>query len=153
MAEELRIEKEREAIKIVTAGGAKLSGHIFVQPYNPKRGGKERPIDVLNATDPYFALQTSEGFILVAKSAIVEAEYTESEEGPQDGMLPMDVVVSLTNGQKYTGVIWVEGPVNTPRLQDFMNRGTPPVPPFLILQRDELIRLINRSCIETIRSK
>lgn len=151
MAEDLRIEKERAEIHLTTVGGSSLTGHIFVQPYNPIRGGKEWPADILESSDPYFALQTSDGFVLIAKTNLLEADYEAPDDNQKYGLLPMDVSVTMSGGQKYDGVIWVEGPVNTPRLQDFMNRGVKER--FLELHSEHRIRLLNRSCIETIRSK
>lgn len=149
MAEELKITKEKTEIHLTTVGGAGLSGHVFVQPYNPIRGGRERPADIMNSPEPYFPLQTDGGFVLIAKANILEVDY-DSDEESRDGLLPMDVTVSLTGGQMYDGIVWVEGPVNTPRLQDFMNR--PGRDKFLTLQSDGKVRLLNRACIETIRS-
>jgi hypothetical protein len=152
MSNELKIEKERMEVHLTTIGGVALSGHVFVQPYSPLRGGRERPTDVLNSHDPYFPLETEDGFVLVAKAATAELDYQDDETPQEYGMLPLDVTLTVSGGQKYTGSIWVEGPVNTPRLLDFMNRDTKGGR-FLTLYDGSRVRLINRACIETIRSE
>ena len=156
MSNELRIEKEPTEVNILTVGGETLNGFVFVQPYHPLRRGKEQPSDILNAPSAYFPVETNEGILLVAKSAIAELDYA-SEDLPDDvGTLQIGVSVSLSvtmsGGKSYTGAISVEGPVNTPRLLDFMNRMAAGNRNFIELTENGRVRLLNRTHIETIRA-
>jgi hypothetical protein len=156
MSDELRIAKEPTDVSLLTASGERLSGQVFVQPYHPLRAGREEPADIMNAPEPFFPIQTDGNILLVAKSAIAALEYDREGAVVQDGALPLGVSVTLdvtmSDGKNFSGSILVEGPVNTPRLLDFMNRATTSGNRFLELHNDARVRLLNRSHIETIRA-
>jgi hypothetical protein len=156
MSDELRIQKEPTEVNILTVGGEFLNGFVFVQPYHPLRFGREQPADIVNSADAYFPVETNEGIVLVAKAAIAEMDYVAEQTSDNVGTLPIGVSVSLSvtmsGGKSYEGSIAVEGPVNTPRLLDFMNRMAASHTLFLELTEDGRVRLLNRTHIETIRT-
>ena len=156
MTDDLRIDKEPTSVSLLTVGGEKLSGQVFVYPFYPLRGGREQPIDIMNAPGEYFPLQTKEGIVLVSKSAIAELDYAAVDDALEDGSLPVGVRVTLSvtmaGGKAYSGAVWVEGPVNTPRLLDFMNRASAQDQRFLVLHAKSRVRLLNKKHIETIRT-
>jgi hypothetical protein len=128
---------------------------MFVNPFHPGRGGREQPVDIIDSTDEYFPLQTREGLVVVSKSSVAELDYVATHEQVEAGSLAVGVRVSLnvtmTGGKSYSGVVWVEGPVNTPRLLDFMTRMAGRNQKFLVLHSKNRVRLLNRTHIETIR--
>ncbi len=156
MLDERRIEKQPAEVSLLTVGGETLSGQVFVYPYTPQRTGRELPIDVMNSPDAYFPLQTKDGVVLVAKDAIAEVEYESRVEEQNDGTLPLGVNVTLSvtmsGGKSLSGILLVEGPVNSPRLLDFMNRAGASRVRFLALHSDGHVKLLNRTHIETIRT-
>jgi hypothetical protein len=80
---DFRIEKERLPVTVVTASGERLSGDIFVQGYARNRLGRERPIDVLNDPEPYFALALpDESTLLVAKRRVRDVTIPNSDDVP-----------------------------------------------------------------------
>jgi hypothetical protein len=156
MGDERRIQKHPTEVSLVTVGGERLSGNVFVHPYNPARAGREQPVDVMNSPDPYIPLETPDGILLVAKDAIVEVEYEDATETRNDGTLPLGVNVTLSitmsGGKPLSGALLVAGPVNTPRLLDFMNRAAMGNDRFLELHADGRVKLVNRTHIATIRT-
>jgi len=156
MFHERRIEKQPAEVSLITIGGETLTGSVFVQPYTPLRSGRELPVDIMNSAEAYFPLLTQDGVLLVAKEAIAEVEYDDNGESQNDGTLPLGVAVTLSvtmrGGKAFSGAILVEGPVNTPRLLDFMNRAGSGHARFLVLHGDGRVRLVNRNRIVTIRT-
>lgn len=156
MLDERRIEKDRTEVSLLTVSGETISGWLFVQPYLPARNGKEHPVDVLNSATEFVPIETESGIVLVAKSAIAEVEYDALASDQVAGAMPIGVAVTLSlqvrGGKIVEGNIWVEGPVNTPRLLDFMNRAAHSAERFVTLRADSRVRLINRSHIQTIRT-
>jgi hypothetical protein len=154
---EFRIEKEATDVNLLTVGGEMLAGKVFVQPYSPLRQGRERPIDIMNAFEPYFPMQTDAGMVLVAKSAIAELDYEDDTDEENYGTLPVGVSITLSvtmsGGKRYSGAIRVAGPVNSPRLLDFMNRLAMGEERFLAVRSEGRVRLLNRAHIETVRPK
>jgi hypothetical protein len=157
MSDELRIEKEPAEVNIVTVSGEVLNGFVFVQPYHPNRLGREQPVDLLNAPGAFIPVETNDGVVLVAKHAIAELDHASesADEAPGTLQLGVSVLLSVTTsgGRSYAGTVAVEGPVNTPRLLDFMNRMAATNNSFLELSENGRTRLLNRSHIESIRTR
>jgi hypothetical protein len=152
---ELQISKESAHVRLITVSGNALSGEIFLSSYHPLRQAREEPEDVLNSPEAYFPLLTSDGVVVVSKSAVAELEYDQKGLAQDDGTTTLGVSVTLSvtmqSGNLFNGELWVEGPVNTPRLLDFMNRHSESGAQFIPLHEEGRVRLLNRSHIETIR--
>jgi len=152
MSLEYRIEKDRIAVVVTTMGGDRLSGDIFVQPYTRHRMGREEAPDVLNGEEPFFPLVT-EGHetFLIAKDNVREVEIP----GPVDeelqiavGAQAIEIELWLTGGAIETGAVFLEVPMDHPRLLDFLNRLRDR---FLTLYSLDGVRLVNRRLIERVR--
>ena len=75
MDNDYRIQKDRLAAVLVTAGGERLAGELFVQASPRNRYGREEAADVLNSAEPFFPMLTSDGeLFLVAKERVRELE-------------------------------------------------------------------------------
>ena len=152
MSVEYRIEKDRLAVVVTTMAGERLSGDIFVQPYTRNRMGREEAPDVLNGVEPFFPLDTGEhGTVLVAKDNVREVEIP----GPVDeelqiavGAQAVEIELWLTGGAVETGAVFLEVPMDRPRLLDFLNRVHDR---FLTLYSPDGVRLVNRRLIERVR--
>ena len=73
-----RIQKERLAAVVITVGGERMTGELFVQASPRNRYGREEAADILNSAEPFFPMLTSDGeLFLVAKDRVREVESRE----------------------------------------------------------------------------
>src|SRR6476660_3183184 len=80
-----RIEKDRLAAVLVTVGGERLVGELFVQASPRNRYGREEAADILNSAEPFFPMLTNEGeLFLVAKDRV----RAHRRGGPHRYLLP-----------------------------------------------------------------
>jgi hypothetical protein len=156
MSDELRIEKEPLEVNILTIGGETLAGRIFLHPYSSLRQGREEPADLMNSGEPFFPLLVDGGVVIVSKRSIAELSYAAPGDVQDYGTMPVGVNVTLNvtmaGGKAFSGSLWVEGPVNTPRLLDFVNRSANGTDRFIALHSEGSVRLLNLAHIETIRT-
>jgi hypothetical protein len=147
---DFRIEKERLPVTVVTASGERLSGDMFVQGYARNRLGRERPIDVLNDPEPYFALALpDESTLLVAKRGVRDLTIPGSDDLPAGATArPITIEVVVAGGEVFLGEVRLEVPFERPRLLDYLNRLQEP---FVALHTADGIRLINCRLIERVR--
>src|SRR6478672_4669876 len=72
---EFRIQKDRLAAVLVTVGGERLAGELFVQASPRNRYGREEAADILNSAEPFFPMLTHDGALfIVAKDRVRELE-------------------------------------------------------------------------------
>ena len=147
-----RIEKSRCPVVVTTHSGETITGAMFLQPFGRHDGGMERPQDILNAAEPFFPLALSdEETVLVAKEQVVEVSVAVDPQDAVDYEMlarPTVIEVRLTNGATHAGAIFLQLPLERPRLLDFLNRDTLR---FLTLHGTERCLLINRRVIERVR--
>jgi hypothetical protein len=119
---EFRIEKVRRELSVVLADGSRLEGDVFLRPVSRYSSRPEEPSDLLNDAEPYFALVTNGSAMLVAKSSVVRAETSYSDDHDLGlGSLGVPVEVTQTDGSVCTGSIFLESRSDRPRLLDFLN--------------------------------
>ena len=147
-----RIEKSRCPVVVTTHSGETITGEMFLQPFGRHDGGTERPQDILNGDEPLFPLAISESeTVLVAKEQVVELflDYDPHDSVEYEMLArPTVIEVRLINGATHAGAIFLQLPLERPRLLDFLNRDTER---FLTLHGTERRLLINRRVIERIR--
>lgn len=151
MNNDYRIEKDRVAVVLTTMSGERIAGDMFVQPYARYRTGREGAPDIMNHPEPYFPLAVETGdTLIVAKERVVEVALESVEEMSAEdlGARPAVIELVLTGGVVRQGSVFLEVPLDRPRLLDFMNRLHTR---FLTLHTAEGIRLVNRNCIERVR--
>jgi hypothetical protein len=146
---EYRIEKLRRGLKLVLADGSRLEGDVFLRSVSRHRSRAEDPGDLLNESDPFFALERKGEMLLVAKSNVTRAETELEEDDALDtGALGVTVEVQLRDGTVCGGSIFLESRSDRPRLMDFLNayreRFLPVVSPGQVL-------LINTQFIAHVR--
>ena len=152
MSVDYRIEKDRIAVVVTTMGGDRIVGDLFVQTYTRHRMGREEAPDVLNGAEPFFPLSTEDGeTFLIAKDNVREVQIP----GPVDeelqsavGARTVELELYLTGGTIETGAVFLEVPMDRPRLLDFLNRVHDR---FLTLYAPDGVRLVNRRLIERAR--
>lgn len=148
---EYRIEKERLPVVVVTSGGDRLFGDMFVQAYARHRSGREEPSDILNGPEPYFPLAiANDHTVLIAKAWVRELEIVGEASDDSSGFAARATTVELTivGGSTRTGRVYLEVPFDRPRLLDFLNRLDQP---FLTLHTDDGMRLVNVRMLERVR--
>jgi hypothetical protein len=147
-----RIEKDRLAITIKLEGGDCIEGFIFVQPSVYRHLGREEPIDLFNAPEPFFPLVRSDGTtLLVAKDRVIEAwpiEPSDDDELRLAGTQAARLELILRDGTVRCGTMPLELPSDRPRLLDFLNSHHER---FLALHAADAIRLINTHAIKCVR--
>ncbi len=151
MPSEYRIEKDRLPVVVVMTAGDRLLGEIFVQAYARHRLGREEPMDVLNAGEPFFPLALPGGeTLLIAKSQVREVEIVGefSTEAATLASRAASVELALSGGHVRVGCVYLEVPYDRPRLLDFLNRFEQR---FLPLHTDDGVRLVNVELIDRVR--
>lgn len=147
-----RIEKSRCPVVVTTHSGETFAGEMFLQPFGRHDGGMERPQDILNGDEPFFPLALSETeTVLIAKEQVVELSLDyDPHDAVEYEMLsrPTVIEVRLITGATHAGAIFLQLPLERPRLLDFLNRDTER---FLTLHGTERRLLINRRVIERVR--
>lgn len=117
-----RIEKQRRELTLVLADGSKLKGDVFLRSVSRMRSRPEEPGDLLNDSDPFFALERAGETLIVAKTQVVRAETDLAEDDALDtGALGVTVEVTMRDGAHCDGSIFLESRSDRPRLMDFLN--------------------------------
>lgn len=151
MHSDFRIEKERLPVVVVTDGGERLFGDMFVQSYARHRTGREEPFDVLNSDERFFPLAMADGLtLLIAKTGVRELEIVGDGAIAAElaGARPVTVEVTLRGAPARVGRVYLEVPYDRPRLLDFLNRYSHT---FLALHTDDGVRLMNVALLERVR--
>lgn len=145
-----RIQKDRLAAVMVTVGGERVVGELFVQASPRNRYGREEAPDILNSAEPFFPMLTIEGdMFLVAKDRVRELE--SRDPMPADEWQigePASIEVLLTGGAVHTGNVYLESVSGRTRVLDYLNRVGER---FLLLYTPRGTVLLNRSFIERVR--
>lgn len=150
MNNDYRIEKDRLAAVLVTVGGERVAGELFVQASPRNRYGREEAADILNSAEPFFPMLTSDGqLFLVAKDRVRELE--SRDPMPTDEWqigAPATIEVMLTGGSVHQGNVYLESLSGRTRVLDYLNRVGER---FLLLYTTRGTVLVNRSFIERVR--
>jgi len=145
-----RIPKDRLAAVVVTLGGERMTGELFVQASPRNRYGREEAADILNSAEPFFPLLTTNGeLFLIAKDRVREVE--SAAPSPADEWqigAPATIEVLVTGGTLHTGNVYLESLSGRTRVIDYLNRGGER---FLLLYTAHGTVLLNRSFIERVR--
>ena len=144
-----RIEKHRLAIAVRVRGGVVLDGFVFAQIATD--GGHEDAEHILNGPDEYFPLvSASGGTLLVAKNRVLEAvpEVPPEIEESRRTLAPRaEVELTLEDGSRRRGGIYIELPHERPRVLDFLNFAGAR---FVALYSGGGLSLINRQAIACV---
>ncbi len=144
---DFHIEKTRLPVVLITTGGERLTGDLFVvgNPRNPS--GHEDAPDVLNAPEPYFPLATLSGRVLLcAKSHVRELIIARDDVVEPDWSIGAraDIAVQIAGGGLHSGTVFIAQQTAHQRVLDYLNRVGDR---FLQLFTAQGVVLINREAI------
>lgn len=152
--DQYRIEKSRISVTLRLMGGERLHGAIFVQPSIYGHYGREEPMHLFNAAEPFFPIETDDGAVLlIAKDRVVEVEgvtLSEEDDLRRVSARPVTLTITLADGVVRTGSIYLEMPSDRPRLLDFLNQYHQR---FFAMYVDDDVFLINARAIEHVRPR
>ena len=145
-----RIQKDRLAAVLVTVGGERVVGELFVQASPRNRYGREEAADILNSAEPFFPMLTADGeLFLVAKERVRELESRDPMPADEWQIgAPATIEVMLTGGGVHQGNVYLESLSGRTRVLDYLNRVGER---FLLLYTTRGTVLLNRSFIERVR--
>jgi hypothetical protein len=120
---EYRIEKLRRSVQVVLTDGTELQGEIFLRPVSRYRSRPEEPVDLLNDTEPFFALSHEGSVKLVAKDSVAVVTSTSADDDDHVHIATpgIPVEVTMNDGSACGGCIFPETREGRPRLLDFLN--------------------------------
>ena len=137
---------------VALSEGVILEGelHLLTRPAYPP--GPETPLDMLNRTDPFFALTLPDGqviFVAKAQVAVVDCREPPALDDPDRRsaakLLALEVV--LDGGAEYRGRATVELPPGRARALDYVNAPGG----FFTLLADDATHYFNKSRVRFIR--
>jgi hypothetical protein len=143
---------QRVPAEVVLAGGAVLGGDLHLATRLTYPADIESPLEMLNRTDPFFALTLHEGgvaFVSKAQVVVVSCRDQNSSSDPARASAAKLVAldVELTNGTQFRGRSSFELPPSRARALDYVNVAGG----FFTLWTDDLTRYINKSLVRIIR--
>lgn len=151
-ANDYRVEKDRVHVVLVTVGGERIAGEVFVQPFTMNHRGPEEVVDLLNGPDAFFPLRCDDGAIrFFLKDRVLQAELAEDapdSDGRRAYAREAQVEVAVGPGLSYRGTITYEVPSARPRLLDYLNRLDRR---FLQVHTDDGCRLVNWRLMDSLR--
>ena len=151
--DELRIPRQRIAVRMVLDDGGNLEADLFVAPIGPD-GGPERIADRLNdPADEFVPVASGEDRFVLNKAGIILVQFAG---GPEAAGIPetfqgheAPVRVSLRGGLGLVGSLPIAMPRERARVIDYLNAAPRFVP---ILGNDGQVTLVQRRFIVSVRS-
>lgn len=142
----------RVPAEVVLADGAVLEGDMHLAASAAYPLSTESPLEMLNRTDPFFALTLPEGevaFVSKAQVAVVSCRGPSVEADPERASVARLVAleVALANGAEYRGRSSFELPPSRSRALDYVNASGC----FFTVWTNELTRYFNKSLVRLIR--
>ena len=142
---EYHIEKSRVPVALTLLGGARMSGQLFILATGRHASVLEDAPGFMNSVDPFFPLRRDDGStVIISKDHVLTVDFPpEYASDWRFGDLARIEVV-MQGGQVHEGEIALEHHIGHARVLDHMNRVQEP---FLLLQRDGAVTLLNRTHI------
>lgn len=142
----------QEAAEVLLAEGVVVDGSLHLLSRTNYPPGPETPIEMLNRSDPFFALTRSGGgvfFIPKAQAAVVtcgqHASLADPERFSAAKLIALDVVI--VGGRKLGGRAAIEMPPERSRALDYVNGPGA----FFALWTEDVTHYVNKLLVRTIR--
>ncbi len=149
---EFRIEKLRQRVAIVLAGGVVLEGDIFLQPTARYRSEPQDPEDLFNEADTFVPLGTADGqYILVCKDQVLRVQYDAVASDTEVGdVSDATVEIVFADGSACCGALRLETRADRTRVLDFLNSEQRR---FLLLRSPSGVCLVNRRHVAQVHHR
>ena len=144
---EYHIEKSRVPVTVMLMGGMRMNGQVFILATGRNLSALEDAPEFMNSPDRFFPLRRDDGStVIIAKDHVlsldVPPEYASAVNARYGDVVRIEVV--MEGGQMHEGEIALEHHVGHERVLDHLNMLHDA---FIMLQRDNVVTLINRSHI------
>jgi hypothetical protein len=149
---EYRIEKVRRGVTVVLAGGAKLTGDVFLQPAARYHTGAQEPDELFNEDEPFVPLAVADNqLVILAKDQIALVQYSGvTADTPIGAVAGASVDLVLADGATCSGELRIETRASRSRLLDFLNEEHQR---FLTLRSPDCTCLVNRRHVAQVRPR
>ena len=153
-----RIPKRRVPARLAVTGAAPRAVELFLADRARSHGGPERPSDVLNGPDAFFAVCTGfEEVLLVQREAVCFISVAADLELGEDALDAEDLAAAeahvaevealLEDGTRVEGtVVWLLASGHE-RLVDLLNASAP----FVVVREGETCHLVNKARVRWFR--
>ena len=142
----------QEAAEVVLADGVPIDGSLHLLSRTDYPPGPETPLEMLNRSDPFFALTQATGgvvFVPKAQTAVVTCHHHAPPVDPERfsaaKLVALDV--TLIGGRELRGRAAVELPPERSRALDYVNGPGA----FFALWTDDVTHYVNKSLVRSIR--
>jgi hypothetical protein len=143
---------QRVSAEVVLAKGGVLVGDLHLLARTAYPLDPESPLDMLNRTEPFFALTLAEGgAVFVSKIQVSmlscwgQSQLRDPDRASAAKLVALEV--ELADGTKYQGRSTFELPPSRSRALDYVNGPGQ----FFVLWTDDLTRYVNKSLVRLIR--
>ncbi len=119
-----KIEKQRVPVQLELSNGDTVCGTIFLHYAKNEYGRPEEPLELLNSRSPFFPVSDeSEAVSFYNKAMVLCLTYQEDrgQATPVEANLNKQVVVTLYDDRRLTGMVQALLPPEHARLYDFLN--------------------------------
>lgn len=139
-------------VKAVMTAGAPHAGGAYLAETARDHAGPQRLEDMLNESEPFFAIAHARGFSILNKRNLLYLTTSDRVEMDYYRNLTSlvrreDVAMSLRGRKALRGTILIEMPEGMARVQDYLNSGRAFLP--LLVGRE--LALVNTASIVSIR--
>ena len=142
----------QEAAEVLLAEGVVIDGSLHLLSRINYPPGPETPIEMLNRSDPFFALTRSGGGVFLipkAQAAVVTCRHHAPPADPERfsaaKLVALDVVI--VGGRKLEGRAAIEMPPERSRALDYVNGPGA----FFALWTEDVTHYVNKLLVRTIR--
>jgi hypothetical protein len=158
MNETYRVPKRQVSAEITVAGQPPARLILFLSGQAERHLGYERPSDLLNGQERFFAAMNGDGVVaILQRDSIIDVKVAADDEVEIEGVGDADlgspavitapVAITLEDGRVVDGAVHYVMPEGHARLQDFLNIADR----FLVVREGATVHLINKSRIARIQ--
>jgi hypothetical protein len=150
ISSDYRIEKTRLPVSMTLRSGASVEGALYVQSSGHHLGALEDAPEIMNSPAPFFPFALESGGTTIVAKDSVRSLTTTRQDVHDDAVLGLAtrVEVTLRDGARLTGTVFVEPISGSSRILDFLNRHTER---FITLFRGDEVILLHRTLLESVR--
>jgi hypothetical protein len=121
--DDLKIPKTRKAVTMWVHPEGRVSGSIFLFEGHGERRDAEDPLDVMNMSSPFIAVERNGGdeFRFYNKRSVVRVEYGDPDHDKQADSTTLRCSIQMMDGSLLEGTIREVLPPWGARLYDYIN--------------------------------